>query len=122
MNKVFLRYVVPQRPVILFVDGHNSHMTLDVIDVARSNGVILFCLPPHTSHTLQPFDVAVFKSLKDNFFKATRAVSFSKTNFIVTKREFAAMVKGPFEKAFSMVNIKAGFFQNWNLPLQPECH
>ena len=119
MNKVFLRYAVPQRPVILFVDGHNSHMTLDVIDVARSNGVILFCLPPHTTHALQPLDVAVFKSLKDNFFKATRAVSFSKTNFIVTKREFAAMVKGPFEKAFSMVNVKAGFSKTGIFPFNP---
>ena len=119
MNKVFLRYAVPQRPVLLFVDGHTSHMTLDVIDVARSNGVILFCLPPHTTHALQPLDVAVFKSLKDNFFKATRAVSFCKTNFIVTKREFAAMVKGPFEKAFSMVNIKAGFAKTGIFPFNP---
>ena len=116
---MFLRYTVPERPILLFVDGHTSHMTLDVIDVARSNGVILFCLPPHTTHALQPLDVAVFKSLKDNFFKATRAVSFSKTNFIVTKREFAAMVKGPFEKAFSMVNIKAGFSKTGIFPFNP---
>ena len=78
MKKIFLKYVVPQRPVVLFIDGHKSHMTLDVVDLARSNDVILFCLPPHTSHALQPLDVAVFKSLKNNFCKALKAVSFSK--------------------------------------------
>ena len=92
VNKVFLQYTFPEHPILLFVDGHTSHMTLDVIDVACSNGVILFCLPPHTTHALQPLDVAVFKSLRNNFFKATRAVSFSKTYFVITKCEFAAMV------------------------------
>ena len=58
---------------------------------------------------LQPLDVAVFKSFKDQFFKSVRALSFSKKNFEVSKRDFAAVVKEPFEKAFSMSNIKAGF-------------
>ena len=106
MNKVFLEFAVPQCPVVLFVDGHKSHLTLDL---ARKKDVILFCFPPHTTHALQPLDVAVFKSFKDQFFKSVRALSFSKKNFEVSKRDFAAVVKEPFEKAFSMSNIKAGF-------------
>ena len=96
MKKVFLEHVVVQRPVILFVDGHSSHLTLELIDLARSNGIILFCLPPHTTHALQPLDVAVFKSLKDSFFKTLRAFCFTKKNFVVSKRDFAAVVKVPF--------------------------
>ena len=41
------------------------------------------------THALQPLDVAVFKSLRDSFAKAVRVLSFTKKNFIVTKREFA---------------------------------
>ena len=33
-NKVFLRYTVPECPILLFIDEHTSHMTLDVINVA----------------------------------------------------------------------------------------
>ena len=33
----------------------------------------------------------------------------TKKNLIVSKRDFAAVVKDSFEKAFSMLNIKAGF-------------
>ena len=52
MKKVFLKYCGSPRPVILFVDGHASHVNLDVIDLARENDIILFCLPPHTTHAL----------------------------------------------------------------------
>ena len=57
-------------------------------------------------------DVAVFKSLKDHFSKAVRALAFSKPNFVVSKRDFAHVFKGPFERSFSITKIKAGF---WNI-------
>ena len=104
---------------MLFVDGHKSHLSLELIDLARKKNVILFCIPPHTTHALQPLDMAVFKSFKDQFFKSVRALSFSKKNFIVSKRDFAAVVKDPFEKAFSMSNIKAGFSKAGIYPFNP---
>ena len=100
MNKVFLNHCGMQRPVLLFLDEHTSHVSLDVIDVARENNVILFCLPPHTTHALQPLDVSVFRSLKSHFSKAVHSLSFTKKDFVVTKRDFARVVKVPFEKAF----------------------
>ena len=45
-KRVFLKYAVPQRPVFLLVDGHKSHITLDLVDLARDNDVVLFCSPP----------------------------------------------------------------------------
>ena len=119
MKKVFRRYHGSQRPVLLFVDGHASHITIDVIDLARKNQIILFCLPPHTTHALQPLDVSVFKSLKSHFGKAVHALSFAKKDFVVSKREFARVVKTPFEKAFSMSNIKAGFKKCGIHPFDP---
>ena len=67
-EEFFFKYVVLERPVILLTDGHKTHINIDVIDLCRENGIILFCLPPHTTHALQPLDVAVFKALKDSFF------------------------------------------------------
>ena len=87
--------------------------------MARENDVIHFCLPPHITHALQPLDVSVFKSLKTNFSKAVHALSFAKKNFIVSKREFAKVVKAPFEKAFSISNIKAGFAKCGIYPYNP---
>ena len=119
-NKIFLKYSVPDRPLMLLTDGHKSHLTLEVVDLCIKNKVILFCLPPHTTHALQPLDVAVFKSLKDHFSKTVRALSFTKKNFIVTKKEFSRVVKSPFEKAFSIPNIKAGFQKCGIYPFNPD--
>ena len=120
MKKVFLKYCGSQRPVLLCVDGHASHVNLDVIHLAHKNDVILFCLPLHTTLALQPLDVSVFKSLKSHFSKAVHALSFAKKDFVVSKREFACVVKTPFEQAFSISNIKAGFAKCGIHPFDPD--
>lgn len=48
------------KPILLIYDGHGSHDTLNLIELARERNIILFCLPPHTTHKLQPLDVGVF--------------------------------------------------------------
>ena len=50
--------------VILFFDGHYSHISLEVINVARENNITLVTLPPNTTHALQPLDVGVFGPMK----------------------------------------------------------
>nr|CAI5845243.1 unnamed protein product [Callosobruchus analis] len=60
----FLDYQAILRPVIVFVDGHSSHLSLSLSNLCRENGIILICLPPNTTHLLQPLDVAFFYPLK----------------------------------------------------------
>ncbi|XP_062613890.1 uncharacterized protein LOC134275640 [Saccostrea cucullata] len=50
----------PGQPILLLYDGHRSHTSLSLIQWARENNIILFVLPPHTSHLLQPMDVGCF--------------------------------------------------------------
>jgi len=38
---------VTVRPVVLLVDGHRSHIDLQVSKFCRENQILLFCLPPH---------------------------------------------------------------------------
>ena len=68
--KFFIRSISPAWPVLLIEDGHGSHITLDVIELASTNDVHLLCLPAHTSHILQPLDIGVFKSFKSGYSKA----------------------------------------------------
>jgi hypothetical protein len=53
----------PDRPRLLIIDGHNSHTTLRFLEYAESHNIIVLCLPPHTTHRLQPCDVGVFGPL-----------------------------------------------------------
>ena len=82
-KKIFLKFSVAQRPLLLLIDGHKSHMGLDLVDLCWENNVILFCLPPHTTDALQPLDVSVFKSFKDHFSKSVRSITFAKKNLLL---------------------------------------
>jgi hypothetical protein len=53
-----------QKPRILIYDGFGTHETLEILEYYFENNIILFCLPSHTSHKLQPCDVGVFAPLK----------------------------------------------------------
>lgn len=49
-----------RKPILLIYDGHESHESLHLINLACEHNIILFCLLPHTTHKLQPLNVGVF--------------------------------------------------------------
>lgn len=49
---------------MLILDGHASHtQNLQLIDNPREHGVTIICLPPRTTHKLQPADVGFMRPL-----------------------------------------------------------
>ena len=46
--------------VLVIYDGHKSHVSLPLMEWAKVNHIILFVLPPHCSHLLQPLDVSCY--------------------------------------------------------------
>ena len=52
------------RKRLLICDGHDSHISAQFVRYCIDNKIILFLLPPHSSHLLQPLDVGVFSPLK----------------------------------------------------------
>ncbi|KIK60932.1 hypothetical protein GYMLUDRAFT_128037, partial [Collybiopsis luxurians FD-317 M1] len=48
-------------------DGHNSHLTPETLEFAKDHNVIVFCLPPHTTHRVQPCNVSAFAPLKHHW-------------------------------------------------------
>jgi len=55
------------KKILLIVDGHSSHKSLEAIEMARQNGIVMLCLPPHTTHRMQPLDKVFFGPLKVNY-------------------------------------------------------
>ena len=51
-------------PVIVFPDGHGSHMTVLLLDFCRQHHIILILRPPHTTQFTQPEDTNNFAKLK----------------------------------------------------------
>ena len=57
----FLKHAVSVRPLMLLLDDHSSHYTLELVKLAAEHDVILFCLPPHTTADCQPLDTIYLK-------------------------------------------------------------
>ena len=56
----------PEQHLLLILDGHKSHISLDLLEWAKERKIILFILPAHTSHILQPLDVSCYGPLQKN--------------------------------------------------------
>ncbi|KAJ8882658.1 hypothetical protein PR048_014470 [Dryococelus australis] len=63
----FLAHIGTKRPVLVICDGHKTHVSLRLIEIAREENVTILILPPHSSHILQPLDLSVMKSLKTHY-------------------------------------------------------
>jgi hypothetical protein len=59
-------------PVILFVDGHSTHVTTRLIAFCGANRIILVWLVPHGSHISQPFALCFFGLFKILYKKTSR--------------------------------------------------
>ena len=60
----FLSHTSPLCPLPLLLDGHSSHCTPSVFNKAAEEGLIMFCLPAHSTHLTQPLDKGCFLILK----------------------------------------------------------
>ena len=54
----------PTNKILLIIDNAESHLTIQAIEYANDNGIVILTLPPHTTNKLQPLDVSVFASFK----------------------------------------------------------
>ncbi|XP_069698806.1 uncharacterized protein [Periplaneta americana] len=99
-----------ERPVLLLLDGHASHTkSLDVIDLARNNGVILLCFPPHCSHRLQPLDVAFMRPLSLYYEDEVRRWLRSNPGKVVTLWQVSTLFGQAFINAANMSTALKGF-------------
>ena len=60
--KHFVRHAKPSEanPVLLLLDNHESHISINVAIYAKESNVIILTFSHHCSDKLQPLDVSVF--------------------------------------------------------------
>jgi len=61
----------------LIADDHLSHVTEMIKSIFSINIIILFVIPPHTSHILQPLDLCFFSMIKTNYRSSKRDYVYS---------------------------------------------
>ena len=66
----FLKYAPLAHPLLLLMDGHSSHYCPDTVRMAAKEQVIMFVLPPNTTHITQTLDKGCFGPLKVHWRQA----------------------------------------------------
>jgi hypothetical protein len=73
---------------LLLLDNHGSHCTIEFHQRCLNANVVLFLLPPHSTHLVQPLDVGVFQVCKHYHQKDIRkrlaygGVDYGKLDFL----------------------------------------
>ena len=104
-----VRHLLGTGPVVLLFDGHFSHMSIHLIKKALSLGIHLFCLPPNTTHVLQPLDVGVFGPMKQCWRTILKRYKISIRAANISKERFPQLISDLWKKSLTPEHLKAGF-------------
>ena len=104
---------------LLVLDGHGSHHSTDFELYCKENNIITLCMPPHSSHILQPLDFGCFSPLKTAYGKQIEGMMRASITHI-TKEDFFPAFYAAFQAALTLENIQGGFRGAGLVPFNPE--
>jgi len=103
----------------LICDGFGTHETLEILEFCFENNILLYRLPSHISHKLQPYNIATFAPLKAAYRDQVDRLEQGGINTI-GKEHFTSLYSPARERAFTLKNIKAGFAASGLFPFNPD--
>lgn len=107
---------VIERPLLLILDGHITHLDISTVNIARRENVSILKLPAHTTDVLQPLDVSCFKSLKYTW--DLELVKWYRENQRkMTKSEFVSVLCRVWNVGLKPDNVIAGFTSTGIYPI-----
>jgi len=109
-----------EKPVLLVLDNHSSHTTLQSYNVCKDNGIVMVTLPPHSSHRLQPLDITFFSSLKAAFNKECDNFLKSHPHEKITPYDIAAIFNNAYVRVANIEKGVSGFAAAGIYPLDTQ--
>ncbi|XP_036146776.1 uncharacterized protein LOC118646934 [Monomorium pharaonis] len=109
--KHFEKFSHPSKesPVLLLLDGHSSHKSLDVINFCREHNIHLISSPPHTTHKLQPLDRTFMKPFKNAYHERCDMWMRANAGARITDYDIAGLVGEAFTKVARLDIAVSGF-------------
>jgi hypothetical protein len=104
---------------LLLLDGHTTHITIEVVEFCREEKILPFLTPPHLTHLVQPLDVGVFGPWKKYYTDAIDA-SFQSGCWKFDKMELLSVLDGFRKKTFKGSSIRSAWEKAGLFPFHPE--
>ena len=93
---------------LLILDGHGSHVNIEFIEYCLSTQIIVYCLPSHSTHLLQPLDVGLFSPLQKYYGQQVDKLT-RYGNITIRKGNFLPMLVAARDATFTKVNIEGAW-------------
>ncbi|XP_063924691.1 uncharacterized protein LOC135138643 [Zophobas morio] len=106
-----------ENKVLFLLDGQSSHKSLEVLQYAKDNGVILFCFPAYCTHRLQPLDVGFFSPLQTYYGQEIQTWLKQHPGRIVTHFQVAGLFNKAYLKAATPANTVHAFAKTGIYPV-----
>jgi hypothetical protein len=103
---------------MLILNGHGSHLTAEFDRICTENDIIPICMPPHSSHLLQPLDVSCFAVLKRQYRQLVEQRMRLRFNHI-DKIDFLTAFLEARIMAYKAETIQNGFAATGLVPFDP---
>lgn len=104
---------------LLILDGHGSHLTPKFDEICEQNDIIPICMPPHSSHLLQPLDIGCFAVSKRTYGRLVETKMRRGINHI-DKLDFLEAYPTVRIEAFKSETIKNSFSAAGLVPFSPD--
>lgn len=107
-------------PVLLLLDNHSTHCTLEAYTFCKENGIIIVTIPPHTSHRLQPLDVSFYFALKTAYNTECSSYLKSHVGERITTNEIAEIFNNAYGRVATPEKAIKGFKETGIFPLNAD--
>ena len=119
MKNHLLKFLPPRSddsPVLILYDEHKSHVSLGLIEWAKKENIILFILPPHCSHLLQPLDVSCFGPFENSWNVACHHYMRESGGKLVTRHDVCRLACKVYLQTLTASNIQPAFKKSGLIP------
>lgn len=109
-----------ERPIIMWTDWHETRNNYYLAKQLQHLKIIMYGLPPNTTHMMQPLDVAVFGPLKKAWSRGAKEFEHQNPDTMITQINFAEVFLPLYYDCVTADNIKSGFSKCGLYPFNAE--
>ena len=105
--------------MLVILDGHKSHVSVGLTEWAQELGIVIFILPPHCSHILQPMDVGCFGPLQRIYDNKCHKL-IRELSSVITRYNVCEVACSAYTAALTPGNIQGAFRRAGIHPFNPQ--